>query len=468
MHFDSFELDPNINRGIADLGFSKPTPIQERGITPILNGEDVLGTAMTGSGKTAAFALPIIHRLLKKPRGTTRALVLSPTRELAAQIVEHFNTLGRHTPIRAAAVFGGVGMAPQEKALKNGIDVIVACPGRLLDHMQYPYARLAGLDILVLDEADRMLDMGFLPDIRRILNQLPKVSQTLFFSATMPQPIVKLADRMLHKPAVINISRQAAPAHGISQTVYPVPQNLKPSLLLALVDDGAIRNALVFTRTKHRANRLARFLEKGGVAADRIHGNRSQTQRTKALADFKRGTTQVLVATDVAARGIDIEALSHVVNLDVPHVPEDYIHRVGRTARAGATGEAFTFFSPDERRELMAIERKIGKKLPRITVDNFDYDAQPSARFEIPIGERIAQMRAQRSEERARSRAKADRKSDNIAAHGGAKTQQRSETAKGKDERDNAAPGPPRRKRRRSRRGPGARGPAQNKEGNRR
>jgi ATP-dependent RNA helicase RhlE len=447
MQFDSFKLHPSLQRGIADLGFSEPTPIQQKGIPPTLNGADVLGTAMTGSGKTAAFALPIIHRLMDKPRGTTRALVLSPTRELAAQIVEHFNALARHTRVRAAAVFGGVGMAPQEKALKNGIDVIVACPGRLLDHMQYPYARLQGLEILVLDEADRMLDMGFLPDIRRILGQLPTVSQTLFFSATMPPPIMKLAGQMLRDPAVVNIERKAAPAVGIQHTIYPVRQNLKPALLLALLDDGEINNALVFTRTKHRANRLAHYLERRGVSADRIHGNRSQAQRTKALADFKRGSTQVLVATDVAARGIDIEALSHVVNLDVPHLPEDYIHRVGRTARAGATGEAFTFVSTDEHRELAAIERKIGKKLPRQTLDNFDYKTEPSERFEIPVGERIAKMRAQRAGERARSKEKAERK----AAGNGAQSNAHKKRHPSADQTDDKH-GPPKRTGRRRRR----------------
>jgi ATP-dependent RNA helicase RhlE len=453
MYFQSFELDPSLQRGIADLGFSEPTPIQQMGIPPTLNGADVLGTAMTGSGKTAAFALPIIHRLLGKPRGTTRALVLSPTRELAAQIVEHFNALARHTPVRAAAVFGGVGMAPQEKALKQGVDVIVACPGRLLDHMQYPYARLKGLEILVLDEADRMLDMGFLPDIRRVIKQLPTVSQTLFFSATMPPPIVKLAGQMLRDPVVVNIQRKAAPAAGIQQTIYPIRQNLKPALLLALIDGGEINNALVFTRTKHRANRLARFLERRGVSADRIHGNRSQAQRTKALADFKKGATKVLVATDVAARGIDIEALSHVVNVDVPHLPEDYIHRVGRTARAGATGEAFTFVSPDERSELAAIERKIGKKLPRQTLDNFDYKTEPSERFEVPVGERIAKMRAQRAEERARSKAKAERKTASNGAQAAAPKQRRPATEKSAEQ--SGAPKRRRRPRRRTqRRGP--------------
>ncbi len=412
LNFKSFDLHPDLDRAVADLGFTEPTPIQRDAIPPALEGNDILGCAMTGSGKTAAFALPILDRLLARKRGATRALVLAPTRELAAQIVEHTNEMARHTRIKAAAVFGGVGMAPQQKALRDGVDIVVACPGRLLDHMQHPYARFDDLEVLVLDEADRMLDMGFLPDIRRILAQLPTPQQTLFFSATVPPEIDKLARQMLHKPTVINIQRSAAPATGIRQSVYPVRSDLKPSLLLELLERGLIDNALAFTRTKHRANRLARFLDRHGISCDKIHGNRSQTQRTKALADFKHNRIQVLVATDVAARGIDIEALSHVVNVDVPKVPEDYIHRVGRTARAGLTGEAFTFVSADEEKDLRDIEKQVGKRLPRRTLDDFDYETSPSERFEVPIRERIAQIRAQRAEERARSRTRAEARAE--------------------------------------------------------
>jgi ATP-dependent RNA helicase RhlE len=403
MSFTSFNLDPSILRGVAGLGFTEATPIQRDAIPPALEGRDLLACAMTGSGKTAAFVLPILQRLLGKKRGTTRALVLAPTRELAAQIVEHFNGLGRHTGLKAAAVYGGVGMEPQARALRNGVDVIVACPGRLLDHFRQPYARLAGLEILVLDEADRMLDMGFLPDIRRILKQLPPPSQTLFFSATLPPPIRELSRQMLRNPVAINVERPAAPATGVAQTVYPVRQEVKSALLLELLRDRAINNALVFTRTKHRANRLAQFLHRNGVACERVHGNRSQTQRTEALAGFKSGRFRVLVATDIAARGIDVEGLSHVVNFDVPHVPEDYIHRVGRTARAGATGEALTFVSPEETNELRAIERTVARVLPRRTLDGFDYHARPAERLEIPVGERLA-MRAQRAAGPARAR----------------------------------------------------------------
>ena len=407
-NFESFALHPDLERGIADLGFTTPTAIQRDGIPPALQGNDVLGCAMTGSGKTAAFALPILQRLLPLRRGLTRALVLAPTRELAAQIVEHTRQLARHTGIKAAAVFGGVGAAPQERALRAGVDIIVACPGRLLDHMQHPYARFEGLEVLVLDEADRMLDMGFLPDIRRIQKQLPRPKQTLFFSATVPGEITQLARKMLNAPAVLNVERPAAPATGVRQAIYPVSSDLKPALLLELLQRGTIHDALAFTRTKHRANRLAQFLDGHGIACDKIHGNRSQPQRTKALADFKHHKIRVLVATDVAARGIDIEALSHVVNVDVPKVPEDYIHRVGRTARAGLGGEAFTFVSSDEERDLRAIERTVGKRLPRRTLGQFDYNGRPAERFEVPIRDRIAQIRAQKAEERARSRAKAE------------------------------------------------------------
>ncbi len=373
---------------------------------------------MTGSGKTAAFLLPILQQLIGKKRGTTRALVLTPTRELAAQIVEHFNDLARFTKLRAAAVYGGVGMNPQARAFQQGVDLIVACPGRLLDHFTRPYARLRGLEFLVLDEADRMLDMGFLPDIRRVLSQLPSSGlQTMLFSATMPPPIVKLSRDLLRDPVRVAIQKKAKPATGVSQSIFPVRQDLKSRLLCALLEDGEIHNALVFTRTKHRADRLARFLDRHGIAADRIHGNRSQTQRTRALADFKRGKSRVLVATDIAARGIDVELLSHVINFDVPHMPEDYIHRVGRTARAQATGEAFTFVSPQEQRDLRAIEQAIGKALPRRQLDGFGYDAPAQENLERPLGERIAEIRARKAQERARSKAK----KQNKAQRGGRK-----------------------------------------------
>ncbi len=366
---------------------------------------------MTGSGKTYAFLLPILHQLMERPRGATRALVLTPTRELAAQILESMKEVTIHTPLTGAAVFGGVGMGPQEHAFRTGVDVMVATPGRLLDHFRQPYAKLDQLEYLVLDEADRMLDMGFLPEIKKILRHLPsRKRQTLFFSATMPAPIAALSQEMLQKPVTLNLQRQAAPAKGITQAVYPVAQDLKSALLVELLKRGDMPQALVFTRTKHRANRLASQLVSHGIKAERIHGNRSQSQRTQALAGFKDGTYQVLVATDIAARGIDVEALGHVVNFDVPVAAEDYIHRVGRTARAEATGEAFTFVSPEEEGELTQIERAIKRQLPRVTVSGFDYSAKPQAKLEVPLADRIAEIRKKKAEDRARAAAKVARR----------------------------------------------------------
>jgi ATP-dependent RNA helicase RhlE len=410
MSFRNFDLHPDLLRAVEACGFTEPTPIQRDAIPPGVAGRDVLACAMTGSGKTAAFLLPILHRLIGKPRGVTRVLILAPTRELAAQIDQHRRDLTRFAHVSGAAVYGGVGMDPQEQAFRRGVDILVATPGRLLDHMQRPYAKLAGIDVLVLDEADRMLDMGFLPDIRRIMKALPANAhrQTLLFSATLPQEIITLSRELLRDPARINIERVAAPAVGISHTAYPVSAELKLPLLVELLQRPDVRNMLVFTRTKHRANRLAEGLSRRGVNADRIHGNRSQAQRTQALAAFKTGKTRVLVATDVAARGIDVSGLSHVVNFDVPGAPDDYIHRVGRTARAGEVGDAVTFVSASEEGDLRAIERAVGK-MPRITVPGFDYAARSNERLEVPLAERIAVIRARKSEERARSRAKQSR-----------------------------------------------------------
>jgi ATP-dependent RNA helicase RhlE len=410
LSFASFDLDPALQKGLADLGFTQPTPIQTESIPAGLAGRDLLACAMTGSGKTAAFLLPILHQLLSRPRGTTRALVLSPTRELAAQILEDLNAIAVHTPVTAAAVFGGVGMGPQEHAIRAGVDVLIATPGRLLDHFASPYAKLAGLEILVLDEADRMLDMGFLPDIRRVLAHLPRVRQTLFFSATMPPPILKLTRELLTDPVTINLQRKSAPAVGITQALYPVAAELKSALFLHLLQRDEMDEALVFTRTKHRADRLTKYLVKHGIAAERIHGNRSQPQRTAALAGFKSGQYRVLVATDIVARGIDISELGHVVNFDVPVVPEDYIHRVGRTARAAATGDAFTFVAPDEEGDLRRIERAVGKRLPRVTVPDFDYAARPEGQLEVPLQERIAKIRAEKALARERAKAKEARR----------------------------------------------------------
>jgi len=350
-----------------------------------------------------------MHKPRSKP-GTTRVLIITPTRELAAQILEDLKDLTVHTPITGFSVYGGVGMGPQEHAFRSGVDVIVGTPGRLLDHFRQPYAKLNGLEYLVLDEADRMLDMGFLPDIRRILRHIPAKRQTLFFSATMPEPIVKLSHDMLHNPVTVNLQRQAAPATGITQAIYPVAAHLKPMLLLKLLTSGEVKEALVFTRTKHRADRLAKHLEQHKVNVARIHGNRSQAQRTDALQGFKNGRYRVLVATDIAARGIDVTALGHVINFDVPAVPEDYIHRVGRTARAELTGSAFTLVAPEDEGDIRAIERAINKRLPRVTVPDFDYQARAEQRLEVPHAQRIAEIRARKADERQRAKANAERR----------------------------------------------------------
>ncbi|HEX6082685.1 MAG TPA: DEAD/DEAH box helicase [Methylomirabilota bacterium] len=415
MSFAHFGLHPDLLRGVAALHFESATPIQRDAIPPALAGRDVLACAMTGSGKTAAFLLPILQRLGAQPRGVTRALVVAPTRELAAQIDEHRQELGRFTRVTGAAVFGGVGMGPQEQAFRRRVDVLVATPGRLLDHLRMPYARLDRIEVLVLDEADRMLDMGFLPDIRRILSQLPARRQNLLFSATMPPPIVALAKDILRDPVALHIERVATPATGITHTVYPVPQELKSALFVQLCKQPGTRSVLAFTRTKHRANRLADYLARHGVKADRIHGNRSQAQRTAALAGFKEGRFQVLVATDIAARGIDIDALSHVINFDVPGMSEDYIHRVGRTARAEAVGDAFTLMSPDEESDLKSIERAVGSRFTRTRLPGFDYTQRPSERLEIPLADRIAAIRARKADDRARARANAERRAAHAA-----------------------------------------------------
>jgi ATP-dependent RNA helicase RhlE len=365
MSFTSFGLHPDLLRGVDTIGFTVPTPIQREAIPPAMAGRDVLACAVTGSGKTAAYLLPILQRLMTGRRGVARALVLAPTRELAAQIDEHRQQLARHARIGGAVVVGGFAMGPQEQAFRRGAEVLVATPGRLLDHLRRPYARLHGLEVLVIDEADRMLDLGFLPDIHRILRYLPTERQGLLFSATMPAPIAALAREMLGQPVAIGVDAASAPAARISHTAYPVAAELKSALLLDLLRGPDLRSVLAFTRTKHRADRLASFLARHGVPSERIHGNRSQSQRTSALSGFKAGRFRVLVATDIAARGIDIDGLSHVVNFDVPNVPDDYVHRVGRTARADASGAAFTFVSPDEESNLRTIERALRTRIER-------------------------------------------------------------------------------------------------------
>jgi ATP-dependent RNA helicase RhlE len=363
--FDSLALRPQLLRAVHDLGFTVPTPVQSASIPPALAGRDVLGSAATGSGKSAAFGLPLVQMLMDLPRGTTRALILAPTRELAAQITAHITAFAKHTNVKVAAVYGGVGFGQQAAAFKRGTDIIVATPGRLLDHLTQKTASLDNISFLILDEADRMLDMGFLPTVRRILRMVPAKRQTMFFSATIPSEIAKLCAEMLHDPVRVDLAPAKGPAVGITQTVYSVGQMQKNDLLVELLKDNNIFSAIAFTRTKARANRLAAHLLKHDIPADRIHGDRSQAQRTRALQDFKRGKFRVLVATDIAARGIDIAELGHVVNFDVPMVPEDYVHRVGRTARASATGDAITFVAADEEKYFAQIEKTLGKRLDR-------------------------------------------------------------------------------------------------------
>ena len=408
--FASLSLDAALMQAVKELGFTRPTPIQTDSIPPARDGRDVLACAQTGSGKTAAFLLPILHRMLAGKRGTTRALIVVPTRELALQVLETAQVLSVHTPLTSAAIYGGVGMGPQEHAFRTKVDLMVATPGRLLDHMTKPYASLAGVQHLVLDEADRMLDMGFLPDIKRILGFLTARKQVLLFSATMPNAIVQLSRELQKDAAQINLERKAAPASGITQALYPVSQDLKSALFVKLLERGDMQEALVFTRTKHRANRLFELLEKHGVSAARIHGNRSQAARVAALDGFKNGSIRVLVATDVAARGIDVADLGHVVNFDVPAQPEDYIHRVGRTGRAEQTGDAFTFVAPEEEADVRAIEKVVGRRLPRVTLPDFDYSARTAQAFEVPIAERIKEIRARKAADRQRAAEKAARK----------------------------------------------------------
>ncbi|MGA3038181.1 MAG: DEAD/DEAH box helicase [Vulcanimicrobiaceae bacterium] len=366
--FADFGLRPQLVRALQKLQFTEPTPVQVASIPPALQGRDVMASAMTGSGKTAAFGLPLLNSHLDPARKGQRSLVLVPTRELAAQIAAHLKALAGDSGLRIVPIYGGVGFGGQTHELKRGVDIIVATPGRLLDHLTQKTLSLQTVSSLVLDEADRMLDMGFLPAVRRIVKALPVKRQTLFFSATIPAEIMKLAKEMLTDPVRIDLSPPSNTATNVTQTIYAIDQNQKTDLLVELLKDNAIFSALAFTRTKARANRLADALAKHNIPTERIHGNRSQAQRTRALADFKRGKYRVLVATDLAARGIDILDLDLVVNYDVPLEPDSYVHRIGRTARASATGDAVTFVSREERPQMAQIERLLGKKLDRAEV----------------------------------------------------------------------------------------------------
>ncbi len=372
MKFQDFSLDARIEAGILDAGYVTPTPIQEQAIPLVLEGRDVLGLAQTGTGKTAAFMLPILQRLTHGPLRRTRVLIIAPTRELAEQIHQTAVVLGRATKARSAAIYGGVGKGPQLAALQRGTEIIVACPGRLLDHIHAGDVDLSNIEVLVLDEADRMLDMGFLPDIRRILKHVPAQRQSMLFSATMPSDIRALADSILTDPVTVQVDMRA-PAKTVSHALYPVPETLKNKLLHALLEQTAMSRVLVFTRTKHRAKRLALDLSKQGYRVAAIQGNLSQNRRQEAMDGFRGGKYDILVATDIAARGIDVNEISHVVNYDMPDTVDAYTHRIGRTGRAEATGEAVTFAVQDDETLVRDIERVLGKPIERRRLEGFDY-----------------------------------------------------------------------------------------------
>jgi ATP-dependent RNA helicase RhlE len=371
--FDDLDLHESVLAAIRDAGYTTPTPIQRDAIPLARRGRDLIGLAQTGTGKTAAFTLPIIDRLIDGPR-RTRALILTPTRELCVQVEESFRKYAKHAPIAVAAVFGGVPLDPQEQKLRGGVDVVVATPGRLIDHLERQNVVFDDLEVLVLDEADRMLDMGFAPQINRIVSELPKYRQTLLFSATMPPEVEALARKYLRKPVVVQVGIRSAAASTVTHAVYPVPREKKNALLVELLTgDTDHESVLIFTRTKHGADRVVRDLEKAGVRATAMHADKTQAQRMRALQDFKDGKINVLVATDIAQRGLDISGITHVINYDVPQQAEDYVHRIGRTGRAAKEGDAYTFMSPDEIAMVRTIERVIGQPIPRISMPGYDF-----------------------------------------------------------------------------------------------
>jgi ATP-dependent RNA helicase RhlE len=384
MSFAELGLSEEIVRAVSEQGYTTPTPIQKQAIPAVLDGGDLLAGAQTGTGKTAGFTLPILQRLMSsRPKGATngkpiRTLILTPTRELAAQVEESVRVYGKYLPLTSSVIFGGVSINPQISLLKRGVDILVATPGRLLDHMQQGTVNLGGVEILVLDEADRMLDMGFIKDIRRVLAALPRQRQNLLFSATFSDEIKALADGLLNAPAMIEVARRNSTVEVIAQKIHPVDRNRKHPMLSHLIKTRNWSQVLVFTRTKHGANKLVEQLGKDGINGLAIHGNKSQAARTRALSEFKDGSLQVLVATDIAARGIDIDQLPHVVNYDLPNIPEDYVHRIGRTGRAGATGEAVSLVCVDEHEMLKDIEKLIKRELPREIIAGFEPD--PNAR----------------------------------------------------------------------------------------
>ncbi|MBI4826054.1 MAG: DEAD/DEAH box helicase [Nitrospirae bacterium] len=372
MEFKKFDFDNKVAAGITAAGYATPTPIQVQAIPPALKGRDVMGLAQTGTGKTAAFVLPILQRLIKGPMGRTRALIVAPTRELAEQIHETITSLGKRTMIRSTSVYGGVSINPQIKKFRSGVDIVVACPGRLLDHITQRTINLSNIEVLVLDEADRMFDMGFLPDIKKIIKHIPADRQTLLFSATMPDDIRKLAHDVLQDPVTVQVDH-TAPLNTVAHALYPVEHHLKTPLLFKLLSHTDTESVLVFTRTKHRAKRVGEQLEKAGYKAASLQGNLSQNKRQEALDGFRKGRFQVLVATDIAARGIDVSSISHVINYDIPDTADAYTHRIGRTGRAAKNGDAFTFITREDEAMVRSIESVLGEKVERRILKDFDY-----------------------------------------------------------------------------------------------
>ncbi len=397
MSFETLGLSADMLRAVSEEGYTVPTPVQEQAIPYILQGRDVLAGAQTGTGKTAAFTLPLLQRLSTGPapekvkgRKPIRALVLTPTRELASQVEESVRIYGKYLPLTSAVIFGGVNINPQFSMLRRGVDILVATPGRLLDHLGQGSLDLSSVETLILDEADRMLDMGFIRDIRRVIAVLPKKRQNLMFSATYTDEIRTLAEGLLANPASVEVARRNTPAEKVAQRIFPVDRDRKRELLSTLISEGDWRQVLVFTRTKHGANRLAKQLEQDGLTTAAIHGNKSQAARTKALAGFKNGEVRILVATDIAARGLDIDMLPHVVNFELPNIPEDYVHRIGRTGRAGAEGEAVSLVCVDENDFLRGIERVLNRNLPKEVIPGFEPDpsikAEPIFKARQPRG----------------------------------------------------------------------------------
>ncbi|MBU0752640.1 MAG: DEAD/DEAH box helicase [Gammaproteobacteria bacterium] len=411
MKFDELGLSPEILQAVHDAGYTDPTPIQQQAIPVVLAGHDLMGGAQTGTGKTAGFTLPLLHRLLRHANASSsparhpvRALILTPTRELAMQVEESVKTYSKHVPLRSVCIYGGVDMKAQIAELKEGREIVVATPGRLLDHVQQKTVSFNFVEFLVLDEADRMLDMGFIPDIKRIIGLLPKERQSLLFSATFSDEIKRLADAMLRQPQLIEVARRNTVSETISHRVHPVSADHKRHLLLHLLRDPGMTQVLVFVGTKFGASRLASWLERQGIKADAIHGDKSQQQRTEALEAFKSGNVRVLVATDVAARGLDIDDLPHVINYELPHTAEDYVHRIGRTGRAGKKGEAISFFAPEEKQRLADIEKLIKFKIDQVEVADFDVRGLPADGGDRERGERTGRGHGHQHRERERER----------------------------------------------------------------